>query len=131
MFWRVFQVVPARGQWDPYYRWKPHHNCKINGLKKHYDPARLQREAAEKDQEEAKGLEIEKALEIAAAMSDATAASFIGAIAGLALTPTTRRRIIDDYEGTSEAFPNENWSSFKHTRISVMGILTPLKVDIL
>ena len=111
MFSRVVQVVPARGQWDPYYRWKPHHNCKVEDLKKHYDPARTKREAEEKEktQEEAKAIvtgglllasatEEGKALEIAAAMSDATAAAFIGAIAGLALTPTTRRRIIDDYE---------------------------------
>jgi len=102
------KVIPARGQWDPYYRWKPHHNCKIQGLKKHYDPARVQRKDEKKDDEEAKYLEIEKALEIADEMADATAASFIGAIAGLALTPTTRRRIINDYEGTSEAFPNKN-----------------------
>ena len=111
MFSRVVQVVPARGQWDPYYRWKPHHNCKVEDLKKHYDPARTKREAEEKEktQEEVKAIvtgglllasatEEAKALEIAASMSDATAAAFIGAIAGLALTPTTRRRIIDDYE---------------------------------
>ena len=52
------------------------------------DEARVKHKAEEKDQEEAKGLEIEKALEIAEAMSDATAGSFIGAIAGLALTMT-------------------------------------------
>ena len=73
----------------------------MKDLKKHYDPARRKREAEEKEaaaKAEDNGTlacllassvtEEAKALEIAAAMSDATAAAFIGAIAGLALNLT-------------------------------------------
>ena len=66
-------------------------NCKVRGLRKHYDPARLQLEA----------LEEAKAKEIAEAKSELTAAAFLCVLDSLALTSSTRspsphRRFMDD-----------------------------------
>ena len=106
----VLQVVAARGQWDPYNRWKAHQNCqvktdpcvrndqncKVRDLRKHYDPARLQLEALE----EARVQKEAKAKEIAEAKSESTAAAFLGALDSLALTssrsPSPHRRFMHD-----------------------------------
>ena len=66
-------------------------NRKVRGLRKHYDPARLQLEA----------LEEAKAKEIAEAKSELTAAAFLCVLDSLALTsstssPSPHRRFMDD-----------------------------------
>ena len=66
-------------------------------LKKHYDPARMKREAEEDKlaKEEAKAMA--EAASVNSTMAVIGAIGAIGAIEALALTPTTRRRqLVDD-----------------------------------
>ena len=76
-------------------------------LKKHYDPARMKREAEEDKlaKEEAKAMA--EAASVNSAMAVIGAIGAIGAIEALALTPTTRRRqLVDDKDDYDERPPS-------------------------
>ena len=81
-------------------------------LKKHYDPARMKREAQEDElaKEEAKAMA--EAASVNSAMAVIGAIGAIGAIEALALTPTTRRRQLVDNKDDKDDYDERPPSPF-------------------
>ena len=52
------QVVPAKGQWFEYNRWRPHKNWKAESKRETYDPNLMRLEARAKKKAEAKAKEM-------------------------------------------------------------------------